>query len=157
MEEGVDPLFNESNADVKRLFESFERFRKSEWRKRTISGIKASDIRILLTIKEISLYSSVNVSEISKRLGITSPTVTQSIKSLTKCGCVERTSDSKDKRVADIKLTDKGEEIVQKAAARYQLIFSGLIESLGKEKTDALISLLNEMYVYLDTYSEKEH
>jgi DNA-binding MarR family transcriptional regulator len=142
----------EENSDVRKLFATFERFAKAEWRKQSFQGIKPSELRVLLCIRDNSLHSGqgVTVSEISKGLTVTSPTVTQIIKSLNTNGYVERTVDAKDRRIAHIKLTNTGEQLVQKANERKIAAFTGLLETLGKEQTENLISLLNQAYVYFD-------
>jgi DNA-binding MarR family transcriptional regulator len=146
----------EVNVDVKRMMETFERFFKADWRKQTLMGIKPSEARVLLSIKSLSNNSQhgVNVSEISKKLGVTSPTITQIIKSLYNHGCIERTKDLIDRRIADIKLTDQGEQLAEKIMVRYRVIFSGLIDSLGKQQSDTLIILLNQVYSYFDEVSK---
>jgi len=136
--------------DAKKMAEIFEKFVRADWRKQFKWGIKSSEVRVLLCIKEVSRESplGVNVSQISKMLFVTSPTVTQMVKNLSTNGFIERTTDSLDRRIASIRLTDKGELIAQKATDRYQTIYSGLVKSLGKEKSDTLNALLNEVYLY---------
>jgi DNA-binding MarR family transcriptional regulator len=153
---------HEGNVDVtdevKRMGETFERFVKADWRKQSKWGIKPSEVRVLLSIKEISRESlhGVNISQISKMLFVTSPTVTQMVKSLSSSGLIERSIDSLDRRIADIRLTEKGEIIAQKAMDRYNRILSGLIKTLGKEKSETLNALLNEAYIYFDEASKME-
>lgn len=142
---------HEVNDDVtKRMADTFEKFIKADWRKQSKWGIKSSEVRVLLCIKKLSLENQdgVNISQISKMLIVTSPTVTQMIKSLSNNGFVARSIDSLDRRVAVIKLTEKGEMIAQKAKDHYKIIFSGLVKSLGREKSETLDALLNEVYIY---------
>jgi DNA-binding MarR family transcriptional regulator len=146
------------NDDIKKLTETFERFAKADWSKQTRWGIKPSEVRVLLCIKKLSHESQheVNVSQISKMLSVTSPTVTQMIKSLNNNELIEQSVDSKDRRIANIKLTEKGETIAIKATERKRSIISGLIESLGKEKSETLNTLLNEAYIYFEEASKKQ-
>lgn len=146
----------EASNEVRRLFATFQKFTKADWGKQPILGIKPSEMRVLLCIKDISNKGSnrVTVSEISKSLFITSPSVTQIIKCLSTLGYIERSVDAKDRRIADIKLTDQGELIVQKASERITANYSGLFEALGKENSDTLITLLDQVYVYFDNRSK---
>jgi DNA-binding MarR family transcriptional regulator len=146
----------EVNVDVKRMMETFERFFKADWRKQSFLGIKPSEIRVLLCINNLSSYGQhgVKVSEISKKLSVTSPTITQMIKSLCIHGCIERTKDLNDRRIAYIKLTDRGVQIVEKALLRYKIIFSGVMDTLGNEQSKTLIKLLNQVYTYFDEASK---
>lgn len=144
------------DVNVKKMIKSFERFFKADWRKQSFWGIKPSEVRVLLCIKDLSTDSQhcVNVSEISKKLCVTSPTITQMIKSLCTHGYIERTKDLNDRRIADINLTDQGEQLVEKASLHYEIIFSGLIDKLGKEQSNALIILLDQVYTYFDEVSK---
>ena len=57
------------------------------------------------------------VSEISKQLNITSPSVTQIINKLEKDDIVLRNIDPSDRRAVNIRLTDKGIRVVSEAKA----------------------------------------
>ncbi|BBI36436.1 MarR family winged helix-turn-helix transcriptional regulator [Cohnella abietis] len=137
---------------VKEMMDSFQQFSRAEWRKQPIDGIKPSEVRVLLCIKVLTEQSDqgVNISDISRRLSVTSPTVTQMIKQLMSDGCVERYNDSKDKRITLLRLTEKGEDIAQKALKRFTVIFTGLAEKLGEEQSQALTGLLNQVYSYFN-------
>lgn len=149
---------DETNPQIRSLVNTFEKFAKADWHKQSVYGIKPSEVKVLLRIKDISLQNDhgVTISDISKSLLVTSPTVTQMIKSLNKNGYVERAVDTNDRRVADIKLTAKGEDIVKQVRKRKAAAYSGLIETLGKEQSESLILLLNQVYDYFDKVS-KEH
>jgi DNA-binding MarR family transcriptional regulator len=149
----------EENSDVRRLLATFEKFAKADWRKQSFQGIKPSELRVLFCIRDNSLHNAqgVTVSEISKNLCVTSPTVTQIIKSLSTIGYVERTVDAKDRRIAHIQLTNKAEQLVQKARERKVAAFSGLLDTLGKEQTENLISLLNQSFIYFDEFTKARH
>ncbi len=90
----------------------------------------------------------VKVSEISKRLHVTSPTVTQLLKILERDGLVERHSDPQDRRSVDFKLTEKGEKVTQQAAEAYWASINGLIEYLGEEESNHLADLLFKVFRY---------
>lgn len=140
------------NIDVQRLTGTFERLAKTEWRKQPVLGVRSSETRVLLCIKNLSMEANaaITVSEISKRMQVTSPTVTQIIKHLNKNGYVERAVDLKDKRSVDITLTEKGEKIVRKASDYLNVLFSGLIKKLGDDQCSNLIFLLDQVCDYLN-------
>ncbi|CAM4238714.1 MarR family transcriptional regulator [Paenibacillus alkaliterrae] len=142
----ADPYEN-----VADLIEVFQRFGKGEWRKKTMWGLKASEIRVLVCVKKGNDKgaASMTVSEISKMLQVTSPTVTQMINSLIASGHVARSSDPADRRITEITLTGKGEQLANKATERYHALFTGMIDHLGKEQSDQLIVLLNQVFHYL--------
>ena len=92
------------------------------------------------------------VSEISKRLQVTPPTVTQLIKGLEAHGLVERNIDLTDRRAVGIKLTEKGERVTRQAADDFIASINGLIEYLGEEQSDQFAELLVKVSRY---YNEK--
>ncbi|WP_239616565.1 MarR family winged helix-turn-helix transcriptional regulator [Cohnella mopanensis] len=143
---------SEITPETRRLIETFERFAKADWRRQSIQRIKPSELRVLMRIREISRENDqgVMVSEISRRLAITSPTVTQIIKSLHTNGYIEKAVDARDRRVSDIRLSEAGEQIVDKMGKRIEQAFTGLIEKLGKEQSETLIVLLDQVFEYFD-------
>lgn len=142
----------QSNNTVYRFVNAFENLTKAERKIQPAFGLKSSEVRVLLCIGSFSNDEKyvINVSQISNKLQVTSPTVTELIKSLSGKGYIERYTDARDKRVVDIKLTDKGEKFVQKVTAYYDTLFSGLIERLGEEQSGKLIELLDQVCLYLN-------
>ena len=84
-----------ANPTAQKLLQSFMQFNKAEWHQRTIAGCKPSEIRVLFCVKKgmKSDTSEMKVSEISKLLHVTSPTITQLIKGLEANGLIERNND----------------------------------------------------------------
>ncbi len=148
----VNFLHKELGIDVRRFVETFENLTRSERRKQPLIGLKQSEVRVLLCIEQLAQDGKnvVKVSEISRKLCVTSPTVTELIKSLSTQGYIEKSTDSRDKRVVDIKLTDKGEKVVQKVTIYFKDLFSGLIERLGEKQSEVLLELLDQVCKYLD-------
>lgn len=140
---------------VKEMTEAFQQFAKAEWRKQNVSGLKSSEVRVLFCLKVLSDQNDngVKISDISKRLSVTSPTVTQMINHLMAASYVERYNDPGDKRITLLRLTDKGEAVAKKASERFTAMFTGLIETLGEEQSKTLIILLNQVYGYFHEFS----
>ena len=151
-ENEVKRMRAESKVDIQQLLVVFERLAKAEWRKQPAVGLKNSEVRTLLCIKSLSQeeQTAVTVSEISKRMFVTSPTVTQIMKSLDTNGYVERRVDAHDKRVAAIILTEKGENIVQQVSEYMNTLFAGLVDELGEGQSEMLLELLNKVCDYLE-------
>lgn len=148
----VNFLNEQPNIDIRRFVETFEKLARAERRKQSLFGLKQSEVRVLLCIEQLSHENKqiITVSEISKKMLVTSPTVTELIKSLSTNGYIERCVDPQDKRVSDIKLTDKGEKIVQKLITYFTSLFSGLIEKIGVEQSETLLDLLDQVCLYLN-------
>lgn len=105
----------------------------------------------------MSANSDIRVSEISKLLHVTSPTITQLLKGLEANGLVERRIDPHDRRAVSILLTEKGEAITQKAMDDMSAIFQGLIEYLGEEQSNQLVELLSEAFHYFNERAVRVH
>ncbi|QQZ62306.1 MarR family transcriptional regulator [Paenibacillus sonchi] len=83
--------------------------RKTHWQ-HTVEGHKPSEMTLLITIARRSREGEegLKVSEISRFMGLTPPTVTQLINSLEAKQMVERLPDANDRRVVRIRLTEQG-------------------------------------------------
>ena len=144
-----------TNPTAQKLLRAFMQFNKVGWHQRSIAGCKPSEIRVLFCIKKgvQSDTLEMKVSEISKLLHVTSPTITQLLKGLEAHGLVERRIDPTDRRAVGITLTEKGELVTQKAADAFSDSFNGLIAYMGEEQGNQLAELLSSAFRY---FSEKE-
>lgn len=145
----------EMNPIAQKLMRSFIEFNKAAWHQRTIAGCKPSEIRLLFGVRGGIKpgASEIKVSEISKMLHVTSPTVTQLLKGLEVKGLIERRIDSFDRRVVGVRLTEKGEEVTRQAMQSVAHTLQGLIEYLGEEESNQLVTLLTRVFRY---FSEQE-
>jgi DNA-binding MarR family transcriptional regulator len=137
---------------TQKLMRSFMQFNKSAWhqQQRTVAGCKPSEIRVLFCIKHGCKpgLSEMKVSEISKRLLVTSPTVTQLLKGLEAHGLIERHMDLLDRRSVGVRLTEKGEDVTRQALHDLAASLEGLIEYLGEEESNQLVELLSKVFRY---------
>ncbi len=142
-----------NNATAQKLFRAFMQFHKAEWHEPSISGCRPSEIRVLFCIRRGEMSDTpVKISDISKQLRVTSPTVTQIVNSLEINGLVKRHSDPTDRRSVGLTLTKRGEEITQQAANAFSSSLHGLIDYLGEEESNELADLLFKVFRY---YHEK--
>ena len=143
-----------TNPTAQKLLRSFQEFHKAGWHQRSIAGYKPSEIRVLFCVKKGAKPDilEVKVSEISKMLHVTSPTITQLLKGLEANGLIERNIDPTDRRAVGISLTERGEMVTQQAAEAFSASLNGLIEYLGEEQSNQLAELLSKAFRY---YNEK--
>src|SRR5213080_1638925 len=139
-----------TNPTAQKLLQSLMQFGKAEWHQRSIAGCKPSEIRVLFCIKKSVKPDTpeIKVSEISKMLHVTSPTITQLLKGLEAHGLIERHIDPTDRRAVGITLTEKGEKVTQQAAEAFAASLHGLIEYLGEEESNQLAELLTKVSRY---------
>ncbi|NLZ39517.1 MAG: MarR family transcriptional regulator [Firmicutes bacterium] len=135
---------------TQKLMDAFSRFRRLH-RGSPLPGIKHSELRILFRLKKIMTTNErgARISELSKVMRVTSPTVTQLVNGLEERGLVERNVDPNDRRSILVTLTQEGEAVIQEAADAFFAEFSSLVLYLGEEKTMQLIELLTESFDFL--------
>lgn len=138
-----------------KLMNALMQFKRLGWHQQTIAGCKPSEIRVLFCIKRGVKpdASDIKVSEISKRLHVTSPTITQLLKGLEANELIKRHIDQDDRRTVGITLTEKGEWVTRQAEESFTTTLHGLIEYLGEEQSNQLAELLFKAFRY---FTERE-
>lgn len=147
--------FWNQDSTAQRLIKSTRQFRKLDWNKESIENLKPSEIEVLFCIRRLGRDENVTVSEISKLLRVTSPTVTQIINRLDTCGLVKRRINKEDRRSIKVSLTDDGEAITEQAAEKYASSINGLIEFLGDDQSEQLIKLMDKVFLYYNDGQKK--
>lgn len=127
----------------------YRQFGRAEWQQ-GFSGCKQGEIGVLFMISHGAKAEGreMKVSEISKMMHVTSPTITQFIKGLEANGLVERHIDPNDRRSVGIALTEKGEEVARQAHEAMIANFRGLAEYLGEEQSEQLATLVHKASRY---------
>lgn len=146
-----EPIF----STEQRLFLALTLFKRLSGHQHSIEGCKPSEIRVLFCIRRNKSLpgAEMKVSEISKQLHVTSPTITQLLNGLEANGLIERNIDAIDRRVVGVTLTEKGEQVAQRASDAFFGAMHELVEYLGEDQSKQLIDLLYKVFRYFD---EKE-
>jgi DNA-binding MarR family transcriptional regulator len=141
-----------TNPTEQKLLRAFMQFKKAEWHQRSIEGCTPSEIRVLFCIKKSvgPNMHEIKVSEISKHLHVTAPSITQLLKGLEAHELIERRVDPTDRRAVGIQLTQKGERVTQKAEEAFFATFHDLIDYLGEEQSNQLAELLFRVFSYFN-------
>lgn len=142
------------NNTTQKLLRAFMQFRRADWHGEVVPGHKHSEIMVLVCLSRGAMrgFSDMKVSDISRLLQVTSPTVTQLLKGLEAEGLITRQVDLNDRRAVGVALTEKGQEVAQKAHHAFHDSFQGLVEYLGEEDSNQLAELLLKVNHY---YAEK--
>lgn len=113
---------------------------------------RESEIHLLHAIAalEEKYQGGVNITEISNFLRLKSPTITPMIYNLEKQELVERSSDTADRRITRIKLNDKGKKLLKEAQEHFYSKISELVNHLGKEKSETLAGLIEDIYSFYE-------
>ena len=143
-----------TDTTAEKLLRSFMQFHRADWHDRSVAGCTPSEIKVMFCVYRGMKHNNsiITVSEISKILRVTSPTVTQILKKLEANGFIERHTDDIDRRVVRIALTEKGQNVALKAREEFRASLDGLIDYLGEEQSNQLADLLSKVTQY---YHEK--
>jgi DNA-binding MarR family transcriptional regulator len=143
---------------TQKLMQAFLQYNKLHWKVKSISGLKPSEMMILICIHKnvVNESAGIKASELGNKLMVKPPTVTQFLKSLESGGYITRVEDENDRRAVRIRLTEKGSGLVNKASNAMFSTFSGLVRHLGKEDSDNLAELLTKVYTYISNLKYTE-
>jgi len=117
-----------------------------------LAGCKMSEIGVLSLISKNakSGVRTMKVSEISKMMHVTSPSITQVLKGLEVNGLIERHVDPTDRRTVGIALTEQGEGVAKRAHEAFSAAFNGLVDYLGEDKSEQFAALLHSAFRYFN-------
>ncbi|TCZ78280.1 MarR family transcriptional regulator [Paenibacillus albiflavus] len=86
------------------------------------------------------------VSELSERLKISPPSVSQMVNGLEEKNYVERVTTKNDRRVVYIRLTEQGKSILEEVTQEFMTFMDEVVSRLGNSDTAELIHLFNRLY-----------
>jgi len=144
------------NETAQKLIKAFQQFRKAGRQEKKIAGFNPSEFRVLFLIQRANENNrEMKVSEISQKLRVTPPTVTQIINGLEKDGYIERTINPEDRRAVKISLTEAGLSATEQARKSFNETFLGLIDYLGEKDSEQLADLLFKVHDYFNQLDNK--
>jgi DNA-binding MarR family transcriptional regulator len=130
-----------------KLFRALMQFKRLGWHQHSIAGCTPSEIRVLICVKRGG-SPLVTVSEISKHLSVTPPSITQILNTLETRGLIERHMDTTDRRVIVVNLTEQGEQVTEQADEAFSATMKRLIDYLGEQQSNQLADLLFKVFRY---------
>ena len=138
---------------------SFMQFHREGWHEHSVGGCTPSEIKVLFCVAKGMRQNNgvITVSEISKLLNVTSPTVTQILKKLETNGFVERRADETDRRVVRITPTEKGMGIARQAREELHASLNELVDYIGEEQSKQLADLLSKVSRFFSEKAASEH
>ena len=102
------------------------------------------------TVEAIGMYESKSMSEVAKRLDITTGTLTVAINNLVKKGYVERYRGKADRRVVYIKLSNKGRLLYRVHEQFHLEMVRATLEGLTEEEMSVLSKSLSKLNGFLN-------
>ncbi|MCK5156672.1 MAG: MarR family transcriptional regulator [Spirochaetales bacterium] len=151
-------MINSTSSIAQNLMDALHALKKAGWQQHNMPVEEGLSPVEFLVLRSVTCRSTADTeqtskgitpSDISHRLHITSPTVTQHITNLEKKGYIIREVDKQDRRVVRINLTEKGLLVRDLAKSKFLKIFEGLIQYLGEKESSDLVMLLRKSTDYL--------
>lgn len=85
------------------------------------------------------------VTELSQSLDVALSTMTELVNRLVKKRFVKKSSDTKDRRIVWVNLTDKGSAIIRRIDSKKQEYISVMLEKLERHERQGLMDILNRV------------
>ncbi|SHE42459.1 DNA-binding transcriptional regulator, MarR family [Seinonella peptonophila] len=137
-------------AFLKSFMKAWIQFHRAphQLKKRADDCLKPSAFILLSILHGEEEPKMLSVSELSKILQVTSPTVTQLVTQLENNNLVERKINPSDRRAILVKLTEQGIQLVDQQRNKFLDSMKGLIEYLGVDESKKLTELMNRTVQY---------
>jgi DNA-binding MarR family transcriptional regulator len=142
----------EPEGTAQRLMVSFIRLKRLHRLLHASEPIRPHEFSLLHAIRHFSCQTgeSPRLGDLSDRLNVTPPTVTQQVNELERRGLVERRRSDADRRSVRVSLSLEGEALLARHREAVLAQFSAVCDRLGPERSETLVSLLDEVVGYLE-------
>ncbi|WP_200302063.1 MarR family winged helix-turn-helix transcriptional regulator [Streptomyces adelaidensis] len=112
------------------------------------AGLTRPEFDVLGTLRRTG--HELTPSEIARETFASGAAVTKRLKVLTERGLVERRGDSRDRRVAHVRLTDTGRELVDSVLPEQLAYETGVLSGVDTDDRLELAALLGELLIQLE-------
>ena len=140
------------------LMNSLVQFRKLHQKNKPQYGLHQSEIHMLFIIRQLTKNKEVGikVTEISRTLNVSPPTVTQKLTILEEKGFINRIHSKEDRRKVLISISDEAKELIE--SMRYDFLQQciSLAEYLGIDQSEKLHRLLDKTYNFFNEYRDRK-
>lgn len=127
------------------LLHHFFRFRHTHWLKIPAGELTRTETGILIGIERATQEQKpFRISDLSKMMHVSPPTITQHIDNLESRGFVSRTQSRADKRAVNLTLTERGQETLRQHRQEIESTFKALVDHLGQEDAKTFCTLLSK-------------
>jgi DNA-binding MarR family transcriptional regulator len=123
------------------LYTESRRITKEVARRVELTGPQLTVLKVLEGVGDLSL------SELSERIRAQNSTVTGIIDRMEREGLVVRARSTEDRRVVNIRLTDKGAKIAREIAVEPMEVFRSALESLSAAEMQELLRILTKIAI----------
>ena len=100
---------------------------------------------------------SASTSEVARHIGATRPAVSKVVRNLSMKGYVRQVQSKSDRRITHLALTEKGNRILEREFGKKDQLMQKGFEEFGEEKTDQLLTLMEELFGLMEKEAEKRN
>jgi DNA-binding MarR family transcriptional regulator len=107
-----------------------------------------------IVLKIIANTDSCNMSDLSKKLGVTMGNMTTMVDRLIKEGFVGREQDSNDRRIVIVKLTKKGKGSISKVIKKRKKVLLTILKKLSDKDIETMLKLIEKIITNQEPINE---
>jgi len=142
-------------AEKEKLIEALHSLKKAQTWSTSIEGVSRGEYFTLHMIHHLTKNTNeskpgARITDLSKAAQMSKPAVSQMLNTLENKKLIERVMDKNDRRVVFVKLTDSGDEQLEKTHKQFQFWMDQIIEELGAEDTAELARLIDKLRVIME-------
>lgn len=142
-------------GNAEKIYQTMQKFQKLGMNSKFAGEMPRSEIMMLKMInRDTSSTEGVTISTLSERLEITKSAVSQMINVLEDKGYVERITTKNDRRIVYVRLTEVGEQSLEKSLQSLLVSLNQVFEKMGEKDTETLLGLLNKLYIIVSDYKK---
>jgi DNA-binding MarR family transcriptional regulator len=119
-------------------------------------GLNRGEYKLLLRLKTRTEDRQLSAGDLSKMLMLSSGAMTNRLDRMESAGLVRRVPDPRDRRGVLVQLTDKGEQLLDRAVTASATEDAKLFEALNKRERTQLNQLLRKVLLSLEARPERE-
>jgi DNA-binding MarR family transcriptional regulator len=119
-------------------------------------GLSRGEYKLLLRLETRSPDKRLSAGDLSKMLMLSSGAMTNRLDRMESAGLVRRVPDPTDRRGVHVELTDKGEQLLDRAVTASATEDARLLEALTKRERTQLNQLLRKVLFSLEGRPERE-
>ncbi len=136
-----------TEKQAKKVIDALEKAEKlANSRPQLPKEILPSYLKLIDYIYQLSKEGDVRVSDLSKALHQTTPSITRSLIHMDEQGYIKKTISSSDKRVVYVSLTELGHKLYQQYVEKYYKKLSKRLSKYNIDQINLMISTIDEIY-----------
>lgn len=141
-----------------RLFQVFHRFRQMSFSVLLPDEISRNEFTTLMCIAHTGDQegeTAISISALAKKLCVTTPAVSRTMRSLEEKKFIYRETDSKDRRNTFVRLTDTGKSILKQSEQEMNDLVEDALQNMNQEDVERLLDYLDEFQNRMQMELEK--